>query len=134
MLMIVYKALNGQAPSYTIELLNFEFQTHGHNLRSTQDTLALQIPQIRTQVTLGDRSFICGAPRLWNKLPVDIRKSQTLESFKSKVKPICSKHRPSFTYDHALNYTGWPRKNATILIVNFKDIVNKTNLFFYFTG
>ena len=44
MLMIVYKALNGQAPSYIIELLNFKFQTHGHNLRSTQDTLALRIP------------------------------------------------------------------------------------------
>ena len=86
MLMIVYKALHGQAPSYIIELLNLKFQTHGHNLRSTQDTLALQIPQIRTKVTLGDRSFYCAAPRLWNKLPVDIRKSQTLESFKSKVK------------------------------------------------
>ena len=33
--MIVYKALNGQAPSYIIELLNFKFQTHGHHLRST---------------------------------------------------------------------------------------------------
>ena len=86
-LMIVYKALNGQTPSYIIELLNFKFQTHhGHNLRSTQDTLALQIPQIRTKVTLGDRSFFCAAPRLWNKLSVDIRKSETLESFKSKVK------------------------------------------------
>ena len=61
MLMIVYKALNGQAPSYIIELLNFKFQiqTHGHNLRSTQDSLALQIPQIRTKVTLGDQSFFC---------------------------------------------------------------------------
>ena len=86
MLMIVYKALNGQAPSYIIELLNFKSQTHGHDLRSTQDTLALQIPQIRTKVTLGDRSFFCVTPRLWNKLPVDIRKSKTLESFKSKVK------------------------------------------------
>ena len=25
--------------------------------------------------------------------------------------------------------TGWPRKNATTLIINFKDIVNKTELF-----
>ena len=31
-------------------------------------------------------------------------------------------------------YTGWLRKNATILIVNFKDIVNKTNLFFILLG
>ena len=84
--MIVYKALNGQDPSYIIEVLNFKFQTRGHNLRSTQDTLAMQIPQIRTKVTLGDRSFLCAVPRLWNKLPVAIRKSQIVESFKSKVK------------------------------------------------
>ena len=33
-----------------------------------------------------------------------------------------------------LDYTGWPRKNATILIVNFNDIVNKINLFFIVLG
>ena len=28
------------------------------------------------------------------------------------------------------DYTGWPRKNATTLIVNFKDIINKTEFIF----
>ena len=32
------------------------------------------------------------------------------------------------TYLHV--YTGWPRKNATTLIVNFKDIITKTELIF----
>ena len=27
-------------------------------------------------------------------------------------------------------YTGWPRKNATTLIINFKDIINKTECIF----
>ena len=27
-------------------------------------------------------------------------------------------------------YTGWPRKNATTLIINFKDIINKMELIF----
>ena len=31
-----------------------------------------------------------------------------------------------------ISYTGWPRKNAMTLIVNFKDIVNKTNLFLFY--
>ena len=31
---------------------------------------------------------------------------------------------------HIQEYTGWPRKNATTLIVNFKDIINKTELVF----
>ena len=37
-------------------ILNFKLQTRMVIfLRSTQDTLALQMPQIRTKVTLGDR-------------------------------------------------------------------------------
>ena len=28
------------------------------------------------------------------------------------------------------DYTGWPRKNATTLIVNFKEIINKPELIF----
>ena len=36
--------------------------------------------------------------------------------------------------DLRVHYTGWPRKNATTVIVDIKDIVNKMNLFFYFTG
>ena len=33
-----------------------------------------------------------------------------------------------------VHYTGWPRKNATTLIINFKDIVNKNGFVFYFPG
>ena len=32
------------------------------------------------------------------------------------------------------SYTGWPRKNATTLIINFKNIVNKTDLFSILPG
>ena len=31
-------------------------------------------------------------------------------------------------------YTGWPRKNATTLIVNFMNIVDETELFFILFG
>ena len=31
-------------------------------------------------------------------------------------------------------YTGWPRKNATTSIINFKDIVDKNAFVFYSTG
>ena len=41
---------------------------------------------------------------------------------------------PPRTLWQVIIYTGWPRKNATILIVNFKDIVNRTNLFFVLLG
>ena len=32
------------------------------------------------------------------------------------------------------HYTGWPRKNATTLIVNFMNIVDETELFFILYG
>ena len=31
-------------------------------------------------------------------------------------------------------YTGWPRKNVTTSIINFKDIVNKTDFFSILLG
>ena len=52
-------------------------------------------------------------------------------------KPTVSKAKQSFINPLMVHviwfcYTGWPRKNATTLIVNFKDIINKTELIFLF--
>ena len=85
-LLIVYKALNGQAPSYITELLKSRSHTHSRNLRSSQDTLLLQIPSQKTKITLGDRAFVCAAPKVWNSVPLEIRKSASLNIFKSRLK------------------------------------------------
>ena len=85
-LLIVFKALNGQAPSYILELLTFKSNSHSHNLRSSNDTLLLKMPTYKTKVTLGDRAFSCAAPRIWNNLPLTIRNSQSVTSFKTKLK------------------------------------------------
>ena len=85
-LLIVFKALNGQAPNYILELLTLKFNSHSHNLRSSNDTLLLQLPTHRTKVTMGDRAFSCAAPKIWNKLPFDIRNSQSVSSFKTRLK------------------------------------------------
>ena len=85
-LLIVYKALLGQTPSYISELLKFKSNEHTHNLRSSLDTLLLQIPSYKTKITLGDRAFACAAPKLWNNLPLEIRKSPSVNVFKSKLK------------------------------------------------
>ena len=61
-LLIVYKALLGQAPTNIEELLNFKLYQHNRNLRSSRNTLVLQIPSIKTKITLGDRAFACAAP------------------------------------------------------------------------
>ena len=41
----------------------------------------------RTKFTSrGDRAFCTAAPRLWNKLPVEIRRSQSVHAFKARLK------------------------------------------------
>ena len=36
--------------------------------------------------TLGARSFSAAAPKLWNKLPLELRQATSLNSFKSRLK------------------------------------------------
>ena len=45
------------------------------------------VPATRTNFkTFGDRAFACSGPFLWNKLPREIRNSQSVVIFKSKLK------------------------------------------------
>ena len=45
----------------------------------------IKIPQVH-KVHTGIESFPYMGPKLWNSLPKDVKKSNTLESFKSKLK------------------------------------------------
>ena len=85
-LLIVFKSLIGQAPSYISELLKLKPNVHSRNLRSSRDTLQLEIPSFRTKITLGNRSFFCAAPKLWNRLPFEIRNAQSIQIFKTLLK------------------------------------------------
>ncbi len=66
MLLIVFKALNGQAPSYNLDLISFK--STSKPLRSANKAL-LYVPRSRLQFK-GDRAFAAAAPRLWNQLRV----------------------------------------------------------------
>ena len=81
-LLFVFKALNDQAPSYISDLLTPLAYTR--SLRSSDQAL-LSIPRSRLK-SKGDRAFAVAAPRLWNKLPLDIRLAPTISIFKSKLK------------------------------------------------
>ena len=85
--LFTYKALNGLAPSYITELLKRKTFPR-YNLRSSDDKLLLQHPNIRTLATLGDRSFTAASPKLWNDLPVVIRHAINVAAFKRLLKPI----------------------------------------------
>ena len=54
--------------------------------------------------TYGSRSFSICAPRLWNNLPVDIRKTSTITEFKSKLKTFLSRQTFNEFHIEALQF------------------------------
>ena len=81
-LLLTYRALNELAPAYLTELVSFYCPEK--DLRSAHQ-LQLKVPKTRLK-TYGDRSFKYAAANEWNKLPIDIKQSSSLGSFKSSVK------------------------------------------------
>lgn len=81
-LLLVYKALHGFAPQYIKDLIQ-EYQPARLLRSSFQDTL--HEPKART-ARYGDRAFSVYAPKVWNLLPLPIRQSDTITSFKSRLK------------------------------------------------
>ena len=67
--LLVYKALNGRAPSYISALLSPKLASK-YDLRSDDQDL-LQVPATKLN-TVGDRAFTSAAPRIWNTLPLEI--------------------------------------------------------------
>ena len=79
---MTFKALNNMAPTYLKDMLRLQAHDR-YKLRSEKPT-ALIVP--KTKFTSGgDRAFSIAAPRLWNKLPVEIR-SQIVHTFKTRLK------------------------------------------------
>jgi hypothetical protein len=79
-LLITFKAINGLAPEYISDMIT-KVDTNTRHGRS----IGLHVPRSRL-VTYGDRSFSHAAPKLWNKLPRDIRLCDNITRFKSKLK------------------------------------------------
>uniref|UniRef100_H3AFR3 Reverse transcriptase domain-containing protein n=1 Tax=Latimeria chalumnae TaxID=7897 RepID=H3AFR3_LATCH len=80
-LVLVFKALNGLGPDYLWHLLTP--YVPARPLRSLQGLL-LRVPRMRTKI--GERSFSFCAATSWNALPINIRTSPSLSTFKSSLK------------------------------------------------
>ena len=80
-LLLTFRALNGLAPIYIVDML------HRHRparaLRSANNN-DLQVPS--TSSRYGDRAFAVSAPRLWNALPYELKIATSLISFKRLLK------------------------------------------------
>ena len=81
-LLLVYKCLNGLAPSYLSELLSY---TNGPRLLRSSSQNFLTVPRTRVK-TYGDRAFSAAAPRLWNQLPPELRSVTSVDQFRSQLK------------------------------------------------
>ena len=71
-LILAFKAIHGLAPQYITDLINVK-QQFGRMMLRSQSELQLLPPRTITKKTLGDRSFMASAPKLWNRLPSNLR-------------------------------------------------------------
>ena len=86
--LITFKTLNGSGPRYLEDILKFYHQAR--TLRSSRDHLRLEEPNFNLK-TYGQRVFSVAAPRLWNKLPFEIRGCSDVNLLKSKLKTFLFK-------------------------------------------
>ena len=81
-LLLTYKTINGQGPSYIANsLIDY---APARTLRSS-DTGLLEVTRSRHK-KIGDAAFVNYAPKLWNTLPINIREANTLDIFKGQLK------------------------------------------------
>ena len=73
-LLFIFKIFTGMCPQYLEDCV----------IIANPDTRILYIP--RTNTAYGDRAFSNSAPRLWNALPIFLRKSETIHYFKAHLK------------------------------------------------
>ena len=86
-LLLCYKALHDEGPQYLKDLL--KWHTPSRVLRSSNEHL-LVIPKTKLK-SFGDRAFSVAAPRLWNSLPLTLRRSASTDAFKRNLKTFLFK-------------------------------------------
>ena len=79
-LLIVYKHFSSTSPSFLSSLLEI----------SNLETKMLKCTYYNTKY--GRRAFRYTAPRLWNKLPQDLRTEESINTFKKKLKTFLFQH------------------------------------------
>jgi hypothetical protein len=79
--LLTYKILTFNQPSYLASLVNFNIAPR--TLRSSDQHL-LYLP--RTCTVTGGRAFNLASPKVWNSLPISIRSSPSIASFKQHLK------------------------------------------------
>jgi len=69
--MLVYKSLHDIAPPYLSDDCQLVTEVGRRHLRSS-DIHTCTVPRAQSQI--GDSSYLAAGPRLWNSLPIKIRR------------------------------------------------------------
>ena len=81
-LLITYKILNGQSTSYLAPIIQ-EYQPLRTLRSSTRSLLCIQLIKSNSY---GGRAFSATAPKLWNSIPEYVKRAETVETFKTRLK------------------------------------------------
>ena len=82
-LLIVFKRLQGKAPTYIQEMIT-PSKSKRYSIRSNEERV-LKVPQFKHD-TFGKRAFAVYGPLAWNCLPKEIRLCDEIEAFKRNLK------------------------------------------------
>jgi len=82
--LLVYKALNGMAPTYIQDLCVPVSSVSTRVALRSAARGDLVVP--RTTLRIGNRAFSVAGPAMWNSLPTNIRFAPTLCTFKNRLK------------------------------------------------
>ena len=83
--LLVCKSLNVTSPCYLAQKLLY--RSHTRSLRSVRNEF-LMLPRSYSK-TYGDRTFAVHAPREWNVIRNEIRKSNTISVLKDHIRRTC---------------------------------------------
>ena len=81
-LLLTFKSLNDLAPYYLTSLLS---KCRPARLLRSSNRVLLQVRSVNT-VAYGHRSFSYYAPIIWNSLPYHIKNSESVSTFKQRLK------------------------------------------------
>jgi len=80
---LVFQCQTDQAPSYLADDCQLNSDVHPRRLRSS-DSVTCVVR--RTRNTYSDRCFAAAGPRVWNSLPAELRRCDSLRQFKRRLK------------------------------------------------
>ena len=81
---LTYQALASEKPLYMRNMLKSFQPATVVNLRHSDDPFRLDEP--RSMTSMGTRAFERSAPRLFNKLPLEVKQSPNVKIFKKRLK------------------------------------------------